>query len=151
MTLSQKMLAEIKPLGKITDAEVKKNNSESGLWVVIHGKVFDLTNFYMEHPGGWDVIEEVAGKDGTKEYEAGDHRIESIRDLKTYYIGEYEGKKLTLAEKKEQQAKEYREKIKKEKQHDYGRQILGFAVSSMLVLMITYFVYNIIQSGGSIT
>ena len=99
-TISQKMLAEIQPLEKISDAELRRHNDENGLWVAIHGKVFDLTNFYMEHPGGWDVIEEVAGKDGTQQYEIGDHRVPSVRDLKKYYIGEYEGKKLTLAEKK---------------------------------------------------
>ena len=121
LTLSQKMLAEIKSTGKITDAELRKNCGENSLWVAIHGKVFDLTNFYMEHPGGWDIIEEVGGKDGTREYEKGDHLMESIRDLKTFYIGEYEGKKLTLQEKKEQQAKEYMEMKKKEKQFDLGR------------------------------
>ena len=31
------------------------------MWVAIHGKVFDLSNFYMEHPGGYDIIEEFGG------------------------------------------------------------------------------------------
>ena len=55
----------------------------------------------MEHPGGWEIIEEYAGKDATAAYEEGAHRIESIRDLKKMYVGEYEGKKLSLAERKE--------------------------------------------------
>jgi len=54
----------------------------------------------MEHPGGFDIIEDVAGMDATLRYEEGDHRMESIRDLAKYYIGEYEGKKLSLQEKK---------------------------------------------------
>ena len=52
------------------------------MWVVIYGKVFDLTNFYMEHPGGWESIEDFGGKDGTEKFEEGDHMPESIRDLK---------------------------------------------------------------------
>ena len=70
--------------------------SSDSLWTAIHGKVFDLTDFYMEHPGGWDVIEEFGGRDATQRFEEGDHRLESIRDLKKYYVGEYEGKKLSL-------------------------------------------------------
>lgn len=70
------------------------------MWVAVHGRVFNLTEFYMEHPGGFDIIEEHAGQDATAKYEEGDHRMESIRDLAKYYIGEYEGKKLSLHEKK---------------------------------------------------
>ena len=55
-----------------------------------------MTDFYKEHPGGWDVIEEFGGRDATQRFEEGDHRLESIRDLKKYYVGEYEGKKLSL-------------------------------------------------------
>ena len=50
----------------------------------------------MEHPGGWDVIEECAGRDATQRYEDGDHPLESIRELKKYYVGEYEGKKISF-------------------------------------------------------
>ena len=60
----------------------------------------------MEHPGGWDSIEAFGGKDGTEKFEEGDHMPESIRDLKQYYIGEYEVKKLSLQEKKAEMAKE---------------------------------------------
>jgi cytochrome b involved in lipid metabolism len=66
------------------------------MWCALHGRVFDLTEFYMEHPGGWDIIEEFGGKDATVRYEEGEHNMSSIRDLKKYYVGEYEGKKLTL-------------------------------------------------------
>ena len=90
-TISQKMLAEIEPLEKISDAELRRHNDENGLWVAIHGKVCDLTNFYMEHPGGWEVIEESAGTDATRRFEEGDHMPESVRDLRKYYIGDYEG------------------------------------------------------------
>ena len=78
----------------------------------MHGKVFDLTEFYNEHPGGWEVIEDNAGKDGTSAYEEGSHGMESVRDLKKYYVGEYEGKKLSLQEKKKEVAKEQLQKIK---------------------------------------
>ena len=58
--------------------------------------MFDLTDFYMDHSGGWDIIEEYAGRDATQKYEEGNHMPESVRDLKKYYVGEYEGKKLSF-------------------------------------------------------
>ena len=103
---ARKEVTKLTGLPKITDDELRKHNNEYGLWVALYGKVFDLTNFYMDHPGGWDVIEECAGKECTERFEEGEHMPESIRDLKQYYIGDYEGKKQTLKEKKEEQAKE---------------------------------------------
>tara|TARA_B110001450_G_C17403334_1_gene392664 strand:+ start:137 stop:439 length:303 start_codon:yes stop_codon:yes gene_type:complete len=100
MTSTAKALFDIKPTKVITDKELMEHNSENSLWVAIHGRVFDLTDFYMEHPGGWDIIEEFAGKDGTIKYEEGEHNMTAIKELKNYYVGEYEGKKLTLQEKK---------------------------------------------------
>ena len=100
------MLLDIPLKDKITDAELMKHNKEDSMWVSIHGKVFDLTSFYMEHPGGYDIIEEWGGKDATKQFEEGEHTIESIRDLKTFYIGEFEGKKITLTEMKQKNAEE---------------------------------------------
>lgn len=39
------------------------------LWVVIHGKVYDLTKFLPEHPGGPRIILKYAGKDATNAFE----------------------------------------------------------------------------------
>mmetsp|Transcript_8360 Transcript_8360/g.12544 ORF Transcript_8360/g.12544 Transcript_8360/m.12544 type:complete len:483 (+) Transcript_8360:396-1844(+) len=47
-------------------AEVAKHNSKKDCWVVVHGKVYDLTNFAPEHPGGSHIIYTFAGKDGTR-------------------------------------------------------------------------------------
>ena len=53
------------------------------------------------------MIEEYGGKDATSKFEEDDqHTAESIRDLKKYYIGEYEGKKMTLSERKSESARE---------------------------------------------
>jgi cytochrome b involved in lipid metabolism len=35
-----------------TFEEVAKHNTTEDCWVVIHGRVFDLTKFLQEHPGG---------------------------------------------------------------------------------------------------
>jgi L-lactate dehydrogenase (cytochrome) len=39
------------------------------LWIVIHGKVYDLTKFLPEHPGGPRIILKYAGQDATDAFD----------------------------------------------------------------------------------
>jgi L-lactate dehydrogenase (cytochrome) len=43
--------------------------SADDLWIVIHGKVYDLTNFLPEHPGGPRIILKYAGQDATDAFD----------------------------------------------------------------------------------
>ncbi|KAG0742635.1 hypothetical protein G6F62_005507 [Rhizopus arrhizus] len=49
--------------------EVQKHNSKDDIWVIIHGKVYDLTQFLPEHPGGQRIILKYAGKDATDAFD----------------------------------------------------------------------------------
>nr|CAG8537141.1 7131_t:CDS:1 [Entrophospora candida] len=49
--------------------EVAKHNKQDDCWVIIHNKVYDLTNFLPEHPGGIKVILKQAGKDATEAFD----------------------------------------------------------------------------------
>ena len=50
---------------KIPMAEVKKHSTPDDCWVVLNGKVYDLSKFHSEHPGGSKLITNNAGKDAT--------------------------------------------------------------------------------------
>ena len=54
---------------KISMREVARHRSRDDLWVVIKGKVYDLTAFHRDHPGGAQVILSVAGKDATRKFD----------------------------------------------------------------------------------
>ncbi|GIK02596.1 hypothetical protein Aspvir_006652 [Aspergillus viridinutans] len=57
-------------MGKIFDAaEVAKHNTPDSCWVILYGKVYDVTDFLSEHPGGARIILKLAGKDATEEYD----------------------------------------------------------------------------------
>ncbi len=48
---------------KITMQEVECHNTPDDCWIVINGKVYDLSSFQKEHPGGSKTITDNAGKD----------------------------------------------------------------------------------------
>merc|ERR1711976_844944 len=73
----------------ITQEELSKHNSYDDCWFVIHGKVYDVTSFMDDHPGGDEVLKDVAGDDGTQGYDDTGHSENADEMLKDLYIGEY--------------------------------------------------------------
>jgi hypothetical protein len=37
-------------------ADLKAHATETSCWILVHGRVFDVTSFLEEHPGGFDII-----------------------------------------------------------------------------------------------
>ncbi|CAO2610274.1 Cytochrome b5 type B [Lemmus lemmus] len=68
--------------------EVAKRNSAEETWMVIHGRVYDITRFLSEHPGGEEVLLEQAGADATESFEDVGHSPDAREMLKQYYIGD---------------------------------------------------------------
>eukprot|EP00898_Chlorokybus_atmophyticus_P005669 jgi/Chlat1/6102/Chrsp40S05686 len=55
---------------KIKMAEVRKHTSEKDAWLVLAGKVFNVTDFLKDHPGGAEPILMNAGQDATDEFDS---------------------------------------------------------------------------------
>lgn len=68
--------------------EVAKRNSAEETWMVIHGRVYNITHFLSEHPGGEEVLLEQAGADATESFEDVGHSPDAREMLKQYYIGD---------------------------------------------------------------
>ncbi|XP_048371995.1 cytochrome b5 [Sphaerodactylus townsendi] len=71
-----------------TLAEVAKRNTPSEAWLVLHGRVYDVTPFLHEHPGGEEVLLEQAGRDATESFEDVGHSVDAREMLDQYLIGE---------------------------------------------------------------
>ncbi|KAF9898280.1 hypothetical protein BX616_004253 [Lobosporangium transversale] len=56
--------------GYFSVSQVAAHNSENDCWVIIHDKVYDVTAFLNEHPGGKKIILKNAGTDATKQFDA---------------------------------------------------------------------------------
>ncbi|KAJ7068640.1 FMN-dependent dehydrogenase-domain-containing protein [Mycena amicta] len=54
---------------RISGKTVAQHNSRQSCWIIVHGKVYDVTEFLDEHPGGSKIILKYAGKDATQEYD----------------------------------------------------------------------------------
>ncbi|SCZ88177.1 BZ3500_MvSof-1268-A1-R1_Chr2-1g04239 [Microbotryum saponariae] len=52
----------------LTGQDVLKHAQADDLWMIINGKVYDLTDFAPNHPGGMRILLKYAGKDATEEY-----------------------------------------------------------------------------------
>jgi flavocytochrome c len=56
-------------LKEINLEEVGKHTSEKDCWVVVAGKVLNVTDFLKDHPGGKKAIMIYAGRDATEEFD----------------------------------------------------------------------------------
>ncbi|KAK9277382.1 hypothetical protein L1049_006925 [Liquidambar formosana] len=71
-----------------TMQEASEHNTKDDCWVVIDGKVYDVTTYLDEHPGGDDVFIEVTGKDAADEFEDAGHSKSARELMETFCIGE---------------------------------------------------------------
>ena len=68
---------------------VRHNNEENGFWMVLNGRVYDLTEFAHLHAGGFKIISGYAGMDATIAYQKVLHHLNPEVDsmLGMYEIG----------------------------------------------------------------
>ena len=72
---------------KFTLAQVALHNTENDSWMVINGKVYDVTRYHDDHPGGPEIILDVLGSDATTEFEDVGHSKDAVEILSKYEIG----------------------------------------------------------------
>ncbi|KAJ5198453.1 Cytochrome b5 [Penicillium cinerascens] len=74
-------------LPEYTMKDVAAHNTKTDLWIVIHGQVFDITEYLQDHPGGADVLVETAGTDATAAYEDVGHSEDAREIMQPYLVG----------------------------------------------------------------
>ncbi|XP_009628358.1 cytochrome b5 [Nicotiana tabacum] len=71
-----------------TMEEASQHNTKDDCWVVIDGKVYDVSSYLDEHPGGDDVVLSATGKDATDEFEDAGHSKDARELMEKFFIGE---------------------------------------------------------------
>ncbi|KAK1289793.1 hypothetical protein QJS10_CPB18g00682 [Acorus calamus] len=75
--------------GKVyTLEDVSKHNTSKDCWLIINGKVYDVTKFLEDHPGGDDVLLSATGKDATDDFEDVGHSTSAREMMDGFYVGE---------------------------------------------------------------
>ncbi|KAJ8400511.1 hypothetical protein AAFF_G00396350 [Aldrovandia affinis] len=67
--------------------EIQHHNMSKDSWLIIHDKVYDVTSFLEEHPGGEDVLLEQAGSDATESFEDVGHSTDAKEMMQQYLVG----------------------------------------------------------------
>jgi len=80
-------------------AEINKHNKKSDCWMLINGKVYNITSYFGSHPGGNSPMSATCGTDATTAYMTKDpnasssgnrsaHSSNAVNLLGNYYIGD---------------------------------------------------------------
>ncbi|XP_075560648.1 cytochrome b5 isoform X3 [Pelecanus crispus] len=68
--------------------EVQKHNNSQSTWIILHHRIYDVTKFLDEHPGGEEVLREQAGGDATENFEDVGHSTDARTLSETFIVGE---------------------------------------------------------------
>ncbi|ODQ44489.1 hypothetical protein PICMEDRAFT_18388 [Pichia membranifaciens NRRL Y-2026] len=74
-----------------TAEEVSQHNTRDDLWIIYNNKVYDVTQYLDEHPGGEEVILDCAGSDSTEPFDDIGHSEDAHELLAGLCIGELTG------------------------------------------------------------
>ncbi|RHZ50917.1 cytochrome b5-like heme/steroid binding domain-containing protein [Aspergillus thermomutatus] len=72
---------------EFTLKEIAEHNTKKDLYLIVHDKVYDCTSFVDEHPGGEEVLLDVAGQDSTEAFEDVGHSDEAREILEGLLVG----------------------------------------------------------------
>ena len=71
----------------ISEEELYRHRSKSELWIAIRGKVYDVSAFLDDHPGGPEILQQHGGQDVTHYFEEVFHSPAAEERMKQFYIG----------------------------------------------------------------
>ncbi|THC91286.1 hypothetical protein EYZ11_009263 [Aspergillus tanneri] len=72
-----------------SNLEVFQHSQQDSCWVILYGKVYDVTDFLVRHPGGPRAILRFGGEDATKEFDL-IHPPETLQSLQPALLGSIE-------------------------------------------------------------
>ncbi|KAL9258252.1 Cytochrome b5-like protein [Drosera capensis] len=120
--------------------QISAHNSAKDCWLLINGKVYDVTKFLEEHPGGDDVLLSATGKDATVDFEGVGHSESAKAMLKDYYVGEVDSTTIPEKPRADESPKENLQ-YQQDNSPKFVIQILRFVVP-LVILAFAAFVAN---------
>jgi len=72
--------------------EIRQHNHEQSAWLVVRGRIYDVTSFLKKHPAGPKAILRHAGTEASEHFDF--HSADAQQLWAPYFIGYVEGYKL---------------------------------------------------------
>ena len=72
----------------VKQEELSKHCVENDTWLLIHGKVYDVSKF--NHPGGKQLLIDHSGRDTTQEFDDIGHTKAAYDQMKEFYVGDFQ-------------------------------------------------------------
>lgn len=116
--------------------EIREHNMSHDTWLIIHDKVYDITSFLEEHPGGEEVLLEQAGADATESFEDVGHSTDAREMLQQYLVGE-----LHMDDRKKSCAKE-EDETKSGQSSSWTMWLIPAIAATVVGIMYRYFVFE---------
>eukprot|EP00271_Cylindrocystis_brebissonii_P012973 TRINITY_DN32500_c0_g1_i1.p1 TRINITY_DN32500_c0_g1~~TRINITY_DN32500_c0_g1_i1.p1 ORF type:complete len:165 (+),score=39.12 TRINITY_DN32500_c0_g1_i1:479-973(+) len=79
--------AEAEQLPIYTLEDAKKHTTMKDCWLIINEKVYDVTSFLDDHPGGDEILVSATGEDATEMFEDIGHSKSARKQMEQYCIG----------------------------------------------------------------
>ncbi|KAL7935654.1 cytochrome b5-like heme/steroid binding domain-containing protein [Trichoderma chlorosporum] len=118
-----------------TVEEVAKHASKADLYMIIHDKVYDVSSFVEKHPGGDEILTDVAGRDATEAYDDAGHSEKADKILKRLYIGDFDSSAASSSLKKPPV------KVLEAPRHVTGTRTFVYAMAFLATTMVLVIVY----------
>jgi len=120
-----------KTLKTYTYEEVAEHKTHDDLWVVYNGRVYNISSYIDEHPGGEEVVLDVAGTDATEAFNDIGHSDEAHEILEGLLLGSVEGGVV--------------KEVKKVYNPD-AQSGVGFPVIAALILLLAFGAYYYVNN-----
>eukprot|EP01080_Neovahlkampfia_damariscottae_P007578 gene7578-11902_t len=79
-------------MSSFTELEVSCHDSPDDCFIILYDKVYDVTDWIDEHPGGAELVTDDAGRDATETFESAGHAITGhhLKFMEQFYKGNLE-------------------------------------------------------------
>lgn len=80
---------------RLSWASVAAHNRVDSAWIVLSGEIYDITEWFDDHPGGRFILLAFAGRDATEPFETMGHSAIARRELQKLHVGAVSQQALT--------------------------------------------------------
>ncbi|XP_053974417.1 cytochrome b5-like [Hylaeus volcanicus] len=109
--------------------------------IILHDKVYNVTTFLNEHPGGEEILLDHAGKDSSEDFDDVGHSQDAFDLMKKYVVGELHESERTNKTPKQGWTTNSISTKSTEKKEEQGMSQTTMIAVGLVVLAIIYYVF----------